>query len=54
MPAGMEKIIRVYDLEKPTEAPEQLASQPSGIRCLSFLQHDNLLMCSYTDKNGIV
>mmetsp|Transcript_32652 Transcript_32652/g.82857 ORF Transcript_32652/g.82857 Transcript_32652/m.82857 type:complete len:317 (-) Transcript_32652:475-1425(-) len=50
---GMEKLIRIYDLEKPTEAPEQLAPQPASIRCLAWLHDDNLLLCSYTDKNGI-
>lgn len=49
----MEKYIRVYDLDKHEVAPQALPPSTSGIRCMSWVQDDNLILCSYTDKPGI-
>ncbi|MEW5313656.1 MAG: hypothetical protein WDW38_005204 [Sanguina aurantia] len=50
---GMEKVIRIYDLARPDQAPQQLAGAPSGIRSLTWLQGDQTLLCSFTDKPGV-
>lgn len=52
--AGMDKTIRVYDLEKPDETPCAFGGvQPSGVRCLTWLAGDNMLLCSHNDRNGV-
>lgn len=50
----MEKIIRLYDLGRPDADPELFPAQTSGIRCLAFLQNDNILLASQTDTKGIL
>ena len=50
---GHEKLIRLYDLEKPESAPEVLPVAPDRIRSAAFLQNDQLLLSSYIDKPGV-
>lgn len=50
--AGMEKVIRMYDLENVGE-PDKYLQQQDSIRCLTWLADDNTLLCSYSDKPGI-
>lgn len=50
---GMEKVIRIFDLAKPEAAPSRIPGAPTGLRCLTWLGGDSLLLCSYTDKPGI-
>ncbi|KAJ9523158.1 WD40-repeat-containing domain protein [Haematococcus lacustris] len=50
---GMEKMVRIYDLDKTDQAPELYPAQASGLRCMAWLNNDNLLLCSFTDKNGM-
>lgn len=50
---GAEKVIRVYDLDKPDAPPQQLPPGQSGLRCLSWVQDDNMILASYSDKSGV-
>lgn len=50
---GHEKLIRIYDLGKPTEDPFCLPQTPDTIRCLSWVQDDTLLLCSFPDRDGV-
>jgi len=52
--AGMEKVVRLFDVARPEAAPEVLPIQPSGIRCLTWVQEDSLLLCSLADHSGIM
>jgi len=50
---GYEKVIRIYDLDAPDAAPVTLPQASSGIRCLTWLQDDNVLLCALIEKPGI-
>ncbi|GLC47358.1 hypothetical protein PLESTB_000167100 [Pleodorina starrii] len=50
---GMEKIVRIYDLERPDAEPLKLPAAQAGIRSVNFIQDDNLVICSHADKPGI-
>jgi len=50
---GMEKFVRLFDVVKPEAAPETLPVQGSGIRCLTWVQNDSILLCSLADHKGI-
>jgi hypothetical protein len=50
---GMEKLVRIFDLEKPAAEPLKLPPAHSGIRSVNFIQNDNTIICSYVDKPGI-
>jgi serine-threonine kinase receptor-associated protein len=49
----MEKKIRIYNLDSPDSSPEVYPQQAAGIRSLTWLQDDNLLLCSLADKAGL-
>lgn len=49
---GMEKLIRVYDLDK-VDSPDMYPAQEVGIRGLQWLLDDTTLLCTYSDKPGI-
>lgn len=51
---GMEKFVRLFEVAKPEAAPETLPVQGSGIRCLTWVQNDSLLLCSLAEHNGIL
>jgi serine-threonine kinase receptor-associated protein len=51
--AGHEKLVRIFDLEKPDTEPEVLQEAPDKVRGVAFLQDDKLLLTSYIDKPGI-
>jgi hypothetical protein len=50
----MEKFVRIFDVGKPEAAPEALPTMGSGIRCLTWIQNDSLLLCSLTDQKGLM
>lgn len=50
---GMEKLVRIFDLEKPAAEPLKLPPAHSGIRSVNFIQNDNTIICSYVDKPGL-
>jgi serine-threonine kinase receptor-associated protein len=50
---GMEKVVRVFDINSPSSEPATLAPGPSGVRNLTWIQGDNLLCCTHVDTPGI-
>lgn len=50
---GFERLVRIYDLEKPEVEPEILSEAPDRIRGVAYLQNDKLLLTSYIDKPGL-
>ena len=51
--AGHEKLLRIYDLEKPDAEPEVLPTAPDKLRSVAFLHGDQQLLTSYIDKPGM-
>jgi serine-threonine kinase receptor-associated protein len=49
----MEKVVRVFDVERPEADPSQLPGMPSGVRCLNWSRDDGLLFVSFSDSPGI-
>lgn len=50
---GHEKLVRIFDLEKPEVEPEILPHAPDRVRGVAYIQDDKLLLTSYIDKPGI-
>jgi WD40 repeat protein len=50
---GMEKILRVYDLNRPDAAPKELAKSPASIRTVAWLHNDQTILSSCTDTGGV-
>ena len=53
LPAGYEKKLRLYDLDKMDAEPFVIEGAPDKIRCIAWHQDDNLLLTSYIDNPGI-
>lgn len=51
--AGHEKLIRVFDVQRPDAPAFEFASAANAVRCASWIQSDNLLLTSYIDLPGI-
>lgn len=50
---GHEKLIRIFDLQRPDADPEQLPACGQSIRCLSWIQEDCLLLSSCADVPNV-
>lgn len=50
---GMEKVVRIFDVERTDAAPQMFPEGPSGIRNVLLLQRDQLAVTSWADKPGI-
>eukprot|EP00879_Flechtneria_rotunda_P000387 GHRR01000480.1.p1 GENE.GHRR01000480.1~~GHRR01000480.1.p1 ORF type:complete len:326 (+),score=85.79 GHRR01000480.1:155-1132(+) len=51
---GHEKLLRVFDVERPDAAPAQLTGAPSAIRAAIFIgPKDDLLLCATADHPGL-
>lgn len=50
---GMEKMIRIYDLNEPDVAPVTLPKAEAGIRSIVWLHEDNTILCALSDKPGL-
>ncbi|CAM0951161.1 unnamed protein product [Alopecurus aequalis] len=50
---GMEKILRVYDLNRPDAAPKELAKSPASVRTVAWLHNDQTILSSCTDTGGV-
>jgi hypothetical protein len=48
--AGLEKLIRVFDLQRPDGEPACLGPATDSLRSLLFMPGNNLLLASYVDK----
>jgi hypothetical protein len=49
----MEKVVRIFDVERTDAAPQMFPEGPSGIRNVLLLQRDQLAVTSWADKPGI-
>lgn len=49
----MEKILRIFDLERPDAPPQQLTGATKGFRNVAFVQNDTLLITTQQDTPGI-
>ncbi|CAG9466827.1 unnamed protein product [Pedinophyceae sp. YPF-701] len=50
---GMEKKIRVFDVNSPGSDPLEIPALPGSIRSLAWCQDDNLLLATLSDTPGI-
>lgn len=50
---GMEKLVRIYDLERPDAPPLQLAGAAKGIRNCAWVQGDSLIITTQQDTPGV-
>lgn len=50
---GMEKIIRIFDLNQPDTAPATFPVAPANLRGCTFIQNDTALLVSYVDKPSL-
>jgi len=49
-----DKTIRIFDVNAPDVDPMEIPGLPASVRCLRWIQEDNLLLATCVDKNGIV
>lgn len=50
---GMEKLLRIYDLERPDAPPQQLSGAAKGIRNVVWVQGDNAVLTTQQDATGV-
>jgi WD40 repeat protein len=50
---GMEKILRVYDMNRPDAAPRELDKAPASVRTVAWLHSDQSILSSCTDMGGV-
>lgn len=47
---GLEKVVRVFDLQRPDAEPSLLPASPDSVRNLLYMPGNQLLLASYVDK----
>lgn len=52
-PAGHEKLLRIFDAERPEAAPQEFPQAAGPIRCVKWTKSDDVLLTSDLDKPGI-
>ncbi|CAN1331416.1 Serine-threonine kinase receptor-associated protein [Linum perenne] len=50
---GMEKILRIYDLNRPDASPREVDKSPGSVRAVAWLHSDQTILSSCTDMGGI-
>jgi serine-threonine kinase receptor-associated protein len=50
---GMEKILRIFDLNRPDAPPKEVGNSPGSIRTVEWLHSDNTILSSCTDTGDI-
>ena len=50
---GMEKTLRVYDMNRPDAAPRELDKSPGSVRTVAWLHSDQTILSSCTDMGGV-
>ncbi|MBA0606390.1 hypothetical protein Godav_018861 [Gossypium davidsonii] len=50
---GIEKILRIFDLNRLDEQPRQVDNSPGSIRTVAWLHSDQMILSSCTDTNGV-
>lgn len=50
---GVEKILRIFDLNRQDAPPREVGSSPGSIRTLAWLHSDQTILSSCTDMGGV-
>ncbi|KAF3442542.1 hypothetical protein FNV43_RR16458 [Rhamnella rubrinervis] len=50
---GMEKVIRIYDLNRPDAPPTEVDKSPGSVRTVAWLHSDQTILSSCTDIGGV-
>lgn len=50
---GVEKILRIFDLNRPDAPPREVDNSPSSIRTVAWLHSDQTILSSCTDIGGV-
>lgn len=50
---GMEKVLRVFDLNRPDAPPRELEKSPGSVRTIAWLHSDQTILGSCTDIGGV-
>ena len=50
---GMEKILRIYDLNRPDAPPREVDKSPGSVRTAAWLHSDQTILSSCTDIGGV-
>ncbi|CAN6456199.1 unnamed protein product [Victoria cruziana] len=50
---GLEKVLRIFDLNRPDAPPREVAHSPGSIRTVSWLHSDQTILSSCTDLGGV-
>lgn len=49
----MEKVIRIYDLNRPDAPPREVDKSPGSVRTVAWLHSDQTILSSCTDMGGV-
>ncbi|XP_066321446.1 uncharacterized protein [Miscanthus floridulus] len=50
---GFEKILRIYDLNRPDATPREIDKSPGSVRTVTWLHSDQTILSSCTDLGGV-
>lgn len=50
---GAERILRIFDLQRPEIFPSEMSQAPDNIRCAAWAKDNTILLVSYLDRPGI-
>ncbi|OAY82931.1 serine-threonine kinase receptor-associated protein-like [Ananas comosus] len=50
---GIEKILRIYDLNRPDSTPREIDKSPGSVRTVAWLHSDQTILSSCTDIGGV-
>lgn len=50
---GLEKILRIFDLNRPDALPREVGNSPGSIRTVAWLHSDQTILSSCTDTSGV-
>ncbi|KAL6604553.1 hypothetical protein ACP70R_029804 [Stipagrostis hirtigluma subsp. patula] len=50
---GFEKILRIYDLNRPDAAPREIDKSPGSVRTVAWLHSDQTILNTCTDMGGV-
>ncbi|KAA8535039.1 hypothetical protein F0562_030042 [Nyssa sinensis] len=50
---GVEKILRIYDLNRPDAPPREVDKSPGSVRTVAWLHSDQTILSSCTDTGGV-
>ncbi|KAJ3691924.1 hypothetical protein LUZ60_012274 [Juncus effusus] len=50
---GMEKLLRIYDLNRPDASPREIDKSPGSVRTVTWLHSDQTILSSCTDLGGV-